>query len=128
MTSDRPYRPAMTLERAQQELRSCAGKQFDAKAITALLAETPTPPVDNTSSYPDGLVGEQIPLASRITLACDALNAMTSDRPYRPAMTLERAQQELRSCAGGQFDPQTIKALLAEIATPAESPAADRPA
>ena len=80
------------------------------------------------SGYPDGLAGEQIPLASRITLACDALNAMTSDRPYRPAMTLERAQQELRSCAGGQFDPQTIKALLAEIATPAESPAADRPA
>ena len=69
--------------------------------------------------YPDGLVGEQIPLASRITLACDALNAMTSDRPYRPAMTLERAQQELRWCAGKQFDPQAIKALLAEIATPA---------
>jgi len=80
------------------------------------------------SGYPDGLTGEQIPLASRITLACDALNAMTSDRPYRPAMTLKGARQELRSCAGTQFDPQTIKALLAEIATTPDAPAADRPA
>jgi PAS domain S-box-containing protein len=79
------------------------------------------------SGYPDGLAGEQIPLASRITLACDALNAMTHDRPYRPAMTLKRAEQELRSCAGTQFDPQTTKALLAEIATTPDAPAADRP-
>jgi HD-GYP domain-containing protein (c-di-GMP phosphodiesterase class II) len=56
-------------------------------------------------------------LASRITLACDALNAMTSDRPYRAALTLERAENELRSCAGTQFDPHIIDALLAEIAT-----------
>jgi PAS domain S-box-containing protein len=77
------------------------------------------------SGYPDGLAGEQIPLASRITLACDALNAMTSDRPYRPAMTLKRARQELRSCAGTQFDPQTIQALLAEIATTPDAPVAD---
>jgi response regulator RpfG family c-di-GMP phosphodiesterase len=68
--------------------------------------------------YPDRLAGEQIPLASRITLACDALHAMTSDRPYRPAMTLPRARQELRACAGSQFDPNVIKALLAEIETP----------
>jgi HD-GYP domain-containing protein (c-di-GMP phosphodiesterase class II) len=68
------------------------------------------------SGYPDGLAGEEIPLASRITLACDALNAMTHDRPYRPAMTLERAQEELRSCAGSQFDPQAVEALIAEIA------------
>jgi HD-GYP domain-containing protein (c-di-GMP phosphodiesterase class II)/GGDEF domain-containing protein len=76
--------------------------------------------------YPDNLSGEDIPLASRITLACDALNAMTSDRPYRPAMTLERARQELRSCAGTQFDPEIVKALLAEIeASPRESSPVD---
>ena len=68
--------------------------------------------------YPDGLAGEAIPLASRITLACDALNAMTSDRPYRPAMTLERAREELRSCAGTQFDPRAVDALLAEVSPP----------
>ena len=77
------------------------------------------------SGYPDGLAGEQIPLASRITLACDALNAMTHDRPYRPAMTLKRARQELQACAGSQFDPQTIEALLAEIATTPDAPGAD---
>jgi PAS domain S-box-containing protein len=66
--------------------------------------------------YPDGLSGDRIPQASRITLACDALHAMTSDRPYRPARTLQRAQQELRACAGTQFDPQVVNALLAEIA------------
>jgi PAS domain S-box-containing protein len=71
--------------------------------------------------YPDGLVGEEIPLASRITLACDALNAMTNDRPYRPAMSLQRAQEELRAGAGTQFDPQTIEALLAEV-KPATGP------
>jgi len=69
--------------------------------------------------YPDGLAGAEIPLASRITLACDALNAMTNDRPYRPAMTMERAQEELRAGAGTQFDPRTVEALLAEL-RPAE--------
>jgi HD-GYP domain-containing protein (c-di-GMP phosphodiesterase class II) len=75
--------------------------------------------------YPDGLAGEQIPLASRITLACDALNAMTNDRPYRAAMTLERAECELESCAGTQFDPQVIRALLAETANFSRKPRAD---
>jgi two-component system, cell cycle response regulator len=70
------------------------------------------------SGYPDGLAGRQIPLASRITLACDALHAMTSNRPYRSAMILERALRELRACAGSQFDPNVVEALLAEIESP----------
>jgi HD-GYP domain-containing protein (c-di-GMP phosphodiesterase class II)/GGDEF domain-containing protein len=65
--------------------------------------------------YPDGLAAGAIPLASRITLACDALHAMTSDRPYRPAMTADRARQELRDGAGTQFDPAVVDALLAEL-------------
>ena len=76
--------------------------------------------------YPDGLAGEAIPLASRITLACDALNAMTSDRPYRAAMTLERAREELRACAGTQFDPRAVDALLAEVSPPADGGLTDR--
>ncbi len=67
------------------------------------------------NGYPDRLAGEHIPLASRITLACDALNAMTTNRPYRPAMSLDRAREELQLNAGTQFDPQVIEALLAEI-------------
>ena len=47
--------------------------------------------------YPDGLAGEEIPIAARIVFACDAYNAMTTDRPYRAAMTREAAVAELRS-------------------------------
>jgi HD domain-containing protein/GAF domain-containing protein len=65
--------------------------------------------------YPDGLRGEDIPLASRITLACDAYHAMTSDRPYRPSLSERRAREELRRCAGTQFDPQVVEALLQEL-------------
>jgi HD-GYP domain-containing protein (c-di-GMP phosphodiesterase class II) len=64
------------------------------------------------AGYPDGLRGEEIPLGSRIILACDALHAMTSDRPYRRAMSLERAKEELRRHAGSQFDPRVVEALL----------------
>jgi len=64
------------------------------------------------SGYPDRLRGSEIPLASRIILACDAYHAMTSDRPYRRAMSPARAAAELRSNAGTQFDPATVDALL----------------
>jgi diguanylate cyclase (GGDEF)-like protein len=63
------------------------------------------------SGYPDGLRGEQIPLGARIVLAVDAYHAMTSDRPYRAAMTYEEACAELESCAGTQFDPEVVEKL-----------------
>jgi HD-GYP domain-containing protein (c-di-GMP phosphodiesterase class II) len=62
--------------------------------------------------YPDGLAGEQIPLASRITLVCDAYHAMTSDRPYRKAMSPERARAEIVGGVGTQFCPTAAQALL----------------
>ena len=62
--------------------------------------------------YPDGLAGEQIPIAARIVFACDAYNAMTTDRPYRAAMTREAAVAELRSNTGTQFDPRVVTALI----------------
>jgi HD-GYP domain-containing protein (c-di-GMP phosphodiesterase class II) len=65
------------------------------------------------AGYPDGLAGEDIPLGSRIILACDALHAMISDRPYRPALSHETAIEELRRNAGTQFDPRVVDALLA---------------
>ena len=61
------------------------------------------------AGYPDGLAGEDIPLGSRIILACDALHAMTSDRPYRKALPLEVAIEELRRHAGTQFDPRVVE-------------------
>lgn len=68
--------------------------------------------------YPDGLSGEQIPLASRIILACDAYHAMTSDRPYRKAMSVQAAQEELRKNARAQFCPYTVRALLSVLNPP----------
>jgi diguanylate cyclase (GGDEF)-like protein len=67
------------------------------------------------AGYPDGLAGEEIPLGSRIILACDALHAMTSDRPYRHALPAAVAHDELRRHAGTQFDPAVVEALLAEV-------------
>jgi putative two-component system response regulator len=62
---------------------------------------------------PDGLSGDRIPLEARITSAADALDAMTSDRPYRSAeMTLDFALDELVRHAGTQFDPDVVKALM----------------
>jgi HD-GYP domain-containing protein (c-di-GMP phosphodiesterase class II) len=61
--------------------------------------------------YPDGLAGEEIPLAARIVFVCDAYHAMTSDRVYRQAMPRADALVELRRNAGTQFDPAAVEAL-----------------
>ncbi len=62
--------------------------------------------------YPDGLAGEGIPLAARIVFACDAFNAMTTDRPYRAALDVDIALEELSNNAGTQFDPKVVAALV----------------
>jgi HD-GYP domain-containing protein (c-di-GMP phosphodiesterase class II) len=61
--------------------------------------------------YPAGLVGERIPVASRVVCVCDAFHAMVSDRPYRGALSREHAIEELRGNAGSQFDPHVVSAL-----------------
>jgi diguanylate cyclase (GGDEF)-like protein len=63
------------------------------------------------SGYPDGLRGEQIPLGARIIAVCDAYDAMTTDRSYRSAGTVDAAVKELRRCSGSQFDPGVVDAL-----------------
>ena len=68
------------------------------------------------SGYPDGLAGEDIPLASRVVLACDAWHALVSDRPYRKALARDAAGDEVRRCAGRQFDPRVVDALFAALA------------
>jgi len=64
------------------------------------------------TGYPDGLQGTAIPLLSRIIAVADAYEAMTSERPYRPAKTHEDAAQELMLHAGKQFDPELVDILL----------------
>jgi diguanylate cyclase (GGDEF)-like protein len=78
--------------------------------------------------YPDGLSGADIPLPARIVLACDAYNAMVSDRPYRRALAPDAARAELRRHAGAQFDPVVVDALLMCLDRgPAPVPAAAAP-
>lgn len=62
--------------------------------------------------YPDGLTGEEIPLAARIFAVCDALDSMTSDRPYRRARPMGVAREEIQRAAGTQFDPTVVEAFL----------------
>jgi putative nucleotidyltransferase with HDIG domain len=67
------------------------------------------------SGYPDGLSGEEIPIESRIVFCCDAFNAMTTDRSYRLALTLDEAVAELREHAGTQFDPNVVEIVLSRV-------------
>jgi two-component system cell cycle response regulator len=62
--------------------------------------------------YPDGSAGEEIPRGARIIVACDAYDAMTSTREYRPACSAQDAVTELRRCSGTQFEPVVVDALL----------------
>ena len=67
--------------------------------------------------YPDGLSGDAIPIAARVITACDAFNAMTTDRPYRAALPVSDAVAELRAEAGKQFDPAVVEALVGIVET-----------
>jgi len=64
--------------------------------------------------YPDGLAGTAIPIGARIVAACDAFDAMTTDRPYRAAISRGDACEELLAGAGTQFDPRCAR-LLVEV-------------
>ena len=81
--------------------------------------------------YPDRLAGEKIPLGSRIIFVCDAFHAMTSERPYAPAVPEKEAVAELRRCAGTQFDPKVVEAfrdVLTAPSRPATAPEGARAA
>ena len=68
------------------------------------------------AGYPDGLSGDEIPLGARVVAVCDAFNAMTTDRPYRESVADQDAIEELRRCAGTQFDPLVVEAFCRVIA------------
>jgi HD-GYP domain-containing protein (c-di-GMP phosphodiesterase class II) len=67
--------------------------------------------------YPDGLAGEAIPIEARIVACCDSFNAMTTTRSYRTAMSFDAALAECRACAGTQFDPEVVDALMRVVAS-----------
>jgi putative nucleotidyltransferase with HDIG domain len=67
---------------------------------------------EDGTGYPDGLAGEKIPMGARIVAVCDAVDAMLSDRPYRPALSVPTVMEELRKNAGTQFSPAIVDALI----------------
>jgi len=67
------------------------------------------------AGYPDGLTGDAIPHGARVIFACDAFDAMTSVRPYRPTLTAPAALEEIRAGAGTQFDPVVAGAVVETI-------------
>ena len=64
------------------------------------------------TGYPRGFKGEQIPLGARIFAVADALDAMISDRPYRRALSMSHAREEIKRCGGTQFDPKVVEVFL----------------
>jgi putative nucleotidyltransferase with HDIG domain len=75
------------------------------------------------TGYPSGKAGEEIPLEARVLAVADAFDAMTSDRPYRRALSQAEALGEVERCAGTQFDPRIAQVFL-ELFAEAELPAA----
>ena len=70
------------------------------------------------TGYPDRLAANEIPIGSRIVSACDTFAAMITNRPYREAVDLPQALEELKRCAGTQFDPAVVTALTTVLTTP----------
>jgi putative two-component system response regulator len=79
------------------------------------------------TGYPRGLKGEEIPLAARIVAIVDAYHAMISNRPYRPAMSIEKAKRVLRNGSGTQFDPFLVDIFLAVLSESEETEQASQP-
>jgi diguanylate cyclase (GGDEF)-like protein len=79
------------------------------------------------AGYPESLSQEEIPIEARILAVADAFEAMTSDRPYRSGMSREQAYEELRRCAGTQFDAAVVDAFLSTLASEDDAPEATGP-
>jgi len=80
----------------------------------------------NGNGYPQGLKGEEIPLLSRILQVADAFDAMTSERPYRGIPGIEMAINELRRCAGTQFDPEIVEIFISVIGQYTKRPVTEK--
>jgi HD-GYP domain-containing protein (c-di-GMP phosphodiesterase class II) len=64
------------------------------------------------SGYPEGLIGEQIPLEARIFAVIDVFDALTSDRPYRPGWPRDKVISHIRENSGSHFDPKVVETFL----------------
>ncbi|MCL4523228.1 MAG: HD domain-containing protein [Acidobacteria bacterium] len=111
------FKPAKLTEEERRIMESHARIGYDLVGSIAFLSSaaqialTHQERYDGTG-YPQGLGGEEIPLGARIFAVADTLDAMTSDRPYRRALSLEAAREEIERESGRQFDPGVVKAFL----------------
>jgi HD-GYP domain-containing protein (c-di-GMP phosphodiesterase class II) len=89
---------------------NCRGIQVD--VAMKIIIQTPIAAINSEEITPPAISAEEIPLESRTLSVLDAYNAMISDRQYRKALGKEKAIQELKDCAGTQFDPIVVKEFI----------------
>ncbi|HEX5983965.1 MAG TPA: HD domain-containing phosphohydrolase, partial [Solirubrobacterales bacterium] len=112
--------PLTTEERAEMQRhaeighRILAGSESELLQMAARIALTHHEWFDG-SGYPRGLAGEEIPVEGRIVAVADAFDALLSDRPHRPAMSLEEAAKVVREESGTHFDPEVAEVLLEHL-------------
>jgi two-component system, cell cycle response regulator len=110
--------PLTPAERRKIKKHPLEGERIVRTAVDARVAEvvrTHHERWDGTG-YPQGLTGRQIPLAARVVAVADAYLAMCEPRPYRTPLTQSEAVRELQDCAGSQFDPACVNALVSIVA------------
>jgi putative two-component system response regulator len=91
-----------------------AGSDSELLDVAAVIAWTHQERWDG-SGYPRGLAGEEIPLEGRIVAVADVFDALTSDRPYRPALSVAEARAHIAAGRGTAFDPQVVDAFLGDV-------------
>jgi putative nucleotidyltransferase with HDIG domain len=106
--------PLTRAERSEIERHPVEGEQIIANSVEPGVAQVVRAHHErwDGSGYPAGLAGGQIPLAARVVAVADAYLAMREERPYRKRIDKDEARRELRKCAGSQFDPRCVQALL----------------
>ncbi len=112
--------PLTPAEREEMNLHTTVGHEILADSKSELLGVAATIALTHHerydgSGYPNGLAGTEIPLEGRITAVADVFDALLSDRPYRPALTVERTVEILKENKGSQFDPQIVDCLLEHL-------------
>jgi putative nucleotidyltransferase with HDIG domain len=115
-------KPGPLTPEEREEMRTHCQRGFDIVTHISFLSEAAEIVLSHQeyfdgTGYPRGLRGEEIPLGARIFAVADALDAMISDRPYRKALPITHAQEEILRCAGTQFDPKVVGVFLAMPAT-----------
>ncbi len=109
--------PLTEEERREVEKHPAEGERLIERAVEPEVAEVVRTHHErwDGNGYPAGLAGEQIPIAARIVAVADAYLAMREDRPYRQRVKRDAAIRELTRCAGSQFDPACVQALLRAV-------------